>query len=441
MTLDDKIYSYSQMNLVDRKRGIHLSIFLINFLLLVLVLSVFIWSLKFKNDQILFPISPFTRHYDFFKDRFAPLKIYVYNKTYPVFDQYWNNLFSDNETFWKHSSTPYFLSHTYAIDTSILIKILTGSFTTQDGDKADLYFYKFIGSPFRGPIRLKHLQADCRAQGPYYERSGGVDHFFVQTIQHTLGECIINPEDHMFIPNMFSTQSVEYQDSVLNPRFFSRVTMIPVHSNLQLQEYKDYKLFKKKIDRSISVYMIASFDTWINETNIIRRHMFDALQRVPNSNVISFSRKQPGIFTKVHKNIENMCKSNLCVIPPGDSATSKRFFDSLNMLCIPYIFSDAIRFPFEGVFIDYHKFILMHRMKNLQGIARDIMLINDMKAKQIQNTIRQIIPLINAEFREELKINQYIWGWFWFQYFQAAYISPVKYRYPYNLYRNVFINK
>ncbi|OHT12474.1 hypothetical protein TRFO_17617 [Tritrichomonas foetus] len=412
------------------------TVVILNILCLVLLSCVFGWAAYFNTHtkENTIPISPFTEHYHLFKDRYAPLKIFIYNKTYPVFQKYWMNLFSDNQQFWKHSSTPYFTKHTYAIDTSILIKIMTGPFVEKDGEKADLYFYKFIGSPFRGPIRLKHLVADCRAQGPYYERTGGIDHFFVQTIQHTLGECIINPEDHMFIPNMISTQSVEWQDSVLNPRFFERVTMIPVHSNLQLSP-QNIRDFKRNIERSLNVYMIASFDTWINETNIIRRRMFDALEGIPDSAIISFSRKQPGINSKVLKNIANMTRSNICVIPPGDSPTSKRFFDSLNTLCIPYIFSDAIRFPFEGVFIDYHKFILMHRMKKLEGITHDIMLMNNRKIRQLQSIINEALPVINAEFKEPLKTNHFIWAWFWFQYIQAASVASVKYRYPYNLYK------
>lgn len=415
------------------------SIFVINFMSFILIIFVSSWASYYSSQpKDIISDSPFTTHYHFFKDKNPPLKIFLYNRSFPVFDQYWKNLFSKNQTFWKHSSTPYFVNHTYAIDTAILEKIINGPFVEKDGAKADLYFYKFIGSPFRGAIRLKHIVADCKAQGPYYERSGGIDHFFIQTIQHTLGECIINPEDHMQVHNMFSIQSVEWQDSEVHPRYFERVTIIPVHSNLNLKRNTGaFHFLKGENKRTLNVYLIASFDTYVNETNYIRMRMFDALRSLPDSAIINFSRKMPRIFSRVHKNIENMGKSNICVIPPGDSPTSKRFFDSLNSLCIPYIFSDAIRFPFESVFIDYEKFILMHRMKKLEGIRNDIMLINSGKIKKIREIIRKALPLINDEFGEPYQLNHYSWAWFWFQYIQACSIASVKYRFPYNLYDNV----
>lgn len=398
----------------------------------ILIIFVSAWASYFSSQSMDTIIdTPFTTHYNFFKDKNPPLKIFLYNRTFPVFEQYWTNLFSNNLTFWKN--TPYFINHTYAFDTVILEKVINGPFVEKDGAKADIYFYKFIGSPFRGPIRLKHIIADCIAQGPYYERSGGIDHFFVQTIQHTFGEYMINPEDHMQIHNMLSIQSVEWQEAESNPRYYERVTIIPVHSNLKLNKNLNrFNFFRHQ--RSINVYYTASFNTYANETNYIRMKILDALRTIPNTEIINFSRKMPHIFSRAHKNIEKMGKSNICVIPPGDSPTSKRFFDSLNMLCIPYIFSDAIRFPFESVFIDYEKFILMHRMKKLNGINNDIMLINSRKIKQIRSIIKLALPLLNDEFGEPYKLNSYIWAWFWFQYIQAVSVVSVKYRFPFNLY-------
>ena len=160
------------------------------------------------------------------------------------------------------------------------------------------------------------------------------------------------------------------------------------------------------------------------------------LKKIPNTIIINSKRKDPNITATLF-NINNfMLNSEFCPVPQGDGPSSKRFYDSIQTLCIPIILSDEIRFPFEDLFINYKKFILQIPMFNSNFLSFIIGFLNNNKKLIIKKNLIKFRKIIN--FNENFTSNNgdLIWAWLWSQYFKICLISSNKRR---NLLENYFL--
>ena len=87
-----------------------------------------------------------------------------------------------------------------------------------------------------------------------------------------------------------------------------------------------------------------------------RKLIFKEIEKIPNHYTIKISRKN---WTDMELNIAKipyfMTKSKYCVVPRGDSPSSKRLYESMLLGCVPVIISKGLEIAFETTQVDWKK--------------------------------------------------------------------------------------
>lgn len=387
-------------------------------LILIHILHIFLLCLitlvsKYQISKIKDPnIIPFTQNYYQFMNSFPPTKIYVYNETHPDFQPFYDTIFYE-------STDKRFNTHSYVPDLFIYQTIFRQNFVVSDPYQADVFFLRFLCSQYKWGFHIYDLYPIIEKQGIFYQRYGGVDHFFLHTT-HSISYSVIVDEDHMKIPNMFTTQMLHWNETLMYPRIMIRITSSPVYSNHPL-----HKLNQK---RDIAILLMAGIDVHVPEISIFRKKLFQSFSNISSCRSIVTYRYlgvQMEYKPRYHRFME---RSQMCIIPAGDCYNSKRFFDSLRKLCIPFVFSDHFRFPFESLFVNYENIIVQQPMFEYHQIRRNIMLLNSQKINQMRQSLHSIGKIYDGSVNKTQKPGQYVWSWFWTQFFQLCYIASTKRR-------------
>lgn len=367
--------------------------------------------------------SAFSKHYDFFINKFPPLKIFSYNITIDGMYKRCKNNYCGENTTTKNAHTFYF--------EKVLIQALkSGLYSTKDPEEADLfhipaYFGVFNMHKRNCDIESVILPTIC--EYPYYERYNGVDHVFVQML-FTHNNVPITPSIEKNLPSMITLGDLKWNFTLENPREVWRNTQMPYNSN-----FKIFYDFEAK-ERPLKLFLIGQFNlqAFDRRSRVVRRALLKFLQSLPQSTVIQTMRKSSthnaGLF-----DIEAFMRhSDFCPVPHGDAPASKRLYDSFRTGCIPIIMADEIRLPFENVFLKYNEFITQIPQYNpsLVGLAVGY---NYRMEKRIETRkrLKEVDSLLSVyKGKDELhhEKGDFLWGWAWMQFFKYATVSSVKRR-------------
>ncbi|KAK8886839.1 hypothetical protein M9Y10_037872 [Tritrichomonas musculus] len=386
-----------------------ISIHILHISLLYLIMFILRYRVAKTNNV---SVIPFTQNYYQFMNSFPPTKIYVYNETHPDFQPFYDTIFDE-------STDKRFNTHSYVPDLFIFQNIFSQNFIVSDPFQADVFFLRFLCSQYKWGFHIYDLYPIIEKQGPFYQRYGGVDHFFLHTT-HSISYSVIVDEDHMKIPNMFTTQMLHWNETLMYPRIMIRITSSPVYSN--------YPLSKLKRKKEIAVLLLAGIDVHVPEISIFRKKLFQSFSNISGCRSVVTYRYlgvQMEYKPRYHLFME---KSQICIIPAGDCYNSKRFFDSLKKLCVPFVFSDHFRFPFESLFVNYESIIVQQPMFEYHKIRHNIMLLNSQKIKQMRYSLHSIGKIYDGKVNVTAQPGQYVWSWFWTQFFQLCYIAATKRR-------------
>lgn len=132
------------------------------------------------------------------------------------------------------------------------------------------------------------------------------------------------------------------------------------------EEDQIYLKKTKVINRDINFYFRGSFKHSSNcmrsedQVNNIRQRMANIFKKDEKSLIIDTSHaiNEHEIMKKNYDSkeyVSELFRSKYCLIPRGDTTTSRRFYDAIASGCIPVVISDDIHLPFNDI-VQYDKF-------------------------------------------------------------------------------------
>lgn len=122
--------------------------------------------------------------------------------------------------------------------------------------------------------------------------------------------------------------------------------IIPYHTHFDQYPIEKYR--EDKVKKDISLILAGSL--------ISKRMMYiPMIKRVPNSKIVAIDRSKKSVHKLILSIPELYAKSTFCLVPAGDSPSSKRLYDGLSYDCIPIILSDDFILPFEGTVINWNE--------------------------------------------------------------------------------------
>lgn len=137
--------------------------------------------------------------------------------------------------------------------------------------------------------------------------------------------------------------------------------VIPYHTHFDYYPIEKYR--QENVIKNISVIMAGSL--------IVKRRMYaDMMKKIPNSKVVAISRTSENIRDLILSIPRLYAKSTFCIIPAGDTPSSKRLYDGMSYDCIPIILSDNIVFPYDGTLMNWNEFSIKVPEANYNDIPR-----------------------------------------------------------------------
>ena len=356
------------------------------------------------KEQIKYSI--FSHHFTFLHNIFPPLKFYFYNFSQPRFQKYQ-----------KFTSKSVIKKIEYYFESYIISYIQKYCEITNDPYKADLFY---IPVYFSSVMFLDddNFLDELIEKLEYFSLHGGVDHIIVYNIFSHWRSGIKERHEYT-LPCMLSFADFKWDISTKYPTLMHRYTILPYTS---LNKFSTS--FNKNRNNLLFFMGSTLLDTFEEDSGELRTEVLNKAKKIPSSRIYIKERmKHPEDLTHIFAIDKIMENSHFCIVPPGDSPSSKRIFDSFNALSIPVVVSDYIRFPFEDVFINYSQILIHISMDNFKKSPYlPFLHINMHTMKRMKKSISEIRQLLYLEKRNS-QFNSIFWAWTMSQYIKACYIS------------------
>ncbi|KAK8834119.1 hypothetical protein M9Y10_017507 [Tritrichomonas musculus] len=329
------------------------------------------------------------------KLKWPPLKIYVYPK---------NKYHTDDCLYPPEMPNRYINETNYwfqrMLEPTVHLQFLQSPLYTQNPDESDLFFIPHYsrmcsGLPHDNGKRWRNISPYLNKSGMYFQRYSQVDHI----IMHSVPQYGDKPADNAVLsPKSPIICLLDFRVTKMrnNPWTFSKSVLVPfITIPIDLREAENH-------ERNFSAFVAMSTSTKGLKARSaeLRQTVENKLLNVSKSYVLTIIRNNYSTFRFAIDNLKNfMIESNLCIVPPGDAPSSKRFYDAVNALCVPYLISDYFFLPFEGSVFDYDDFIFQLSSKKIYLLSQNL---NEI----IQNNLSEIIRK-----RENLKIMKERFTW------------------------------
>ena len=137
--------------------------------------------------------------------------------------------------------------------------------------------------------------------------------------------------------------------------------------------------FKKP--RKFSVFLSGSYRKQ-------RKQIFDLMKEINNSYPMIMRRSNVNKTKKqLHSVPYVMSKSKYCIVPRGDTPSSKRFYDAVVYGCIPVIISDGYELPFDKTQVNWDDCVIRIPEKDVEKLPEIIKNITDDEYKYMYNAL------------------------------------------------------
>ncbi|PRQ46663.1 putative xylogalacturonan beta-1,3-xylosyltransferase [Rosa chinensis] len=322
-----------------------------------------------KNDRELY--APLFRNVSMFKRSYElmerTLKVYIYKEgNKPIFHQ------------------P-ILKGLYASE-GWFMKLMEGHkrFVVKDPRKAHLFYMPFSSRmlEFTLYVRNSHNRTNLRqylkaysetiaAKYPYWNRTGGADHFLVAChdwapyeTRHHMERCI------KALCNADVTQGFKIGRDVSLPETYVRSARNP------LRDLGG----KPASERQVLAFYAGNMHGYLRP--ILLKYWKD---KVPDMEI--FGPMPPGVASKMNY-IEHMKSSKYCICPKGYEVNSPRVVEAIFYECIPVIISDNFVPPFFEV-LNWGAFSLILAEKDIPNLKDILLSIPDERYLQMQLAVKK----------------------------------------------------
>lgn len=142
-----------------------------------------------------------------------------------------------------------------------------------------------------------------------------------------------------------------------------------------------------------------------------RERMVNSLQNLSDSYIKVFRRYRRENAEELKKLPKMMSQSKYCLVPKGDTPSSKRFYDAIIYGCIPVVISDHFQPAFDKTLIDWSKCTVRIPQRKILNIEKTLRRISDKKYKEMFYYLLDIRNLIrfDVEPNHDTGIGSMMW--------------------------------
>jgi hypothetical protein len=179
--------------------------------------------------------------------------------------------------------------------------------------------------------------------------------------------------------------------------------------------------------RNISAFVAMSTSTkGLRATSaVLRQRIAEQLANVTASLVTVIKRRSYSTFKAAVTALpETMARARLCIVPPGDAPSSKRFYDAISHFCVPYLLADYFWLPYEDILVDYEKCVRQLPARRVETLARDVAGISNQEIKKMRKALKAARERFTWNYEEKPKAGQALWALTWALYDRIRMMKP-----------------
>jgi hypothetical protein len=292
---------------------------------------------------------------------------------------------------------------------------------TRDASKADLFFiphYSRMCSGLDGEVRWNALPSYLKSQGRFFDRYSGADHFLMHSVPH-YGD---KPADQILMEDkspIVALLDLKYSAIRKNPWIIARSLVVPFITLVSNDTFSR--------SRNVSVYVAMSTATkgMRAASGVLRQGITEQLKNVSDSEIFVINRREYSTFkTAITTLSDRMSRSELCIVPPGDAPSSKRFYDAVSHYCIPFLVTDYVFLPYEDVFVDYAKCVRQLPSRRLANLSAVLKQMTKGEKKARREELRIARERFTWDYEEPPKAGQALWTLSWSLYDRVRMMKP-----------------
>jgi hypothetical protein len=158
---------------------------------------------------------------------------------------------------------------------------------------------------------------------------------------------------------------------------------------------------------------------------ILRQNISQQLALVDKSLIVVIKRKSYSTFKSALQSLpEKMSGSQMCIVPPGDAPSSKRFYDAISYYCIPYLLADNFFLPYEDVLVKYEKCMRQLASRKVGALARELNAIPSTDVKRLRKALKIVRERFTWNYEEKPRAGQGLWALSWALYDRIRMLKP-----------------
>ncbi|OMO93601.1 Exostosin-like protein [Corchorus capsularis] len=262
----------------------------------------------------------------------------------------------------------------YASELYFKKALMKSHFVTEDPDEADLFYMPFSISPMRTDHRIdvrgipdfvKNYILNITHKYPYWNRTGGADHFYVAC--HSIGKIALkklfvaklNVIQLVCTSNLYSQSYIAHKDASM-PQVWPRQDATP---NLLTSERKQLAFFAGAMNARTRAYLLK---VWENDTEIFVHH-----GRLPTP----YS--------------EQLLGSKFCIHAKGYEVNTARIGDALYYGCVPIILANQYDLPFTDI-LNWKSFSVIVHERDIPILKRILQGISSEEYAMLQSNVIKV---------------------------------------------------
>lgn len=350
------------------------------------------------------------------KSGWPPIRVYVY----PQDDYHTTECLYPNENPSQYvNETGFWFQR--MLEPTVHHQFLYSPIQVDNPHRADVFLiphYSRMCSGMRGQKRWNDIESYVAKTGDFFKRYSGVDHFIMHSVPH-YGD---KPADNIVTAEkgpIIGLLDMKLSRLRRNPWAAARSMIVPFIT-LKSQD-------SKNVVRNTTAFVAMSTSSkGLNGKSArLRQGIEEQMRAIPNSHVFVIDRWDVATFNTAVTSLANwMSHSELCIVPPGDAPSSKRFYDAISHLCIPYLLADGFFLPYEDIYVDYAKIIKQLPAADLSTLSEEVMSITADEKARLRDNLMETRKRFTWDYRNKPQTGEALWTLSWAIYDKLQMLKP-----------------
>lgn len=292
---------------------------------------------------------------------------------------------------------------------------------TENPAEADIFIiphYSRMCSGLDGNKRWNNIEKYMNKKGKYFKRYSSVDHFIMHSVPH-YGDKPADIAVSMDKAPIIALLDFKLSKIKQSPWTVARSLIVPFITENAADSYN--------YARNVSLFVAMSTSTKGLKASsaVLRQHIEQQMTGIPNSLLYVINRKNYSTFKEAVTTLPTwMSHSDMCVVPPGDAPSSKRFYDAISHYCIPYMLADYFLLPYEDIYVEYEKCMRQLSSRRVDEMSANFNAITKQEIKTMKRNLKEVKRRFTWNYEEKPKTGEALWTLSWALYDKMQMLKP-----------------